>query len=195
MMLDYDIRDRCWWNVSRGGIFPPITHYILLLCNNGSKGAVWQNGVSHEVHVKQRCVTEFLLEEKMSLIDIHWCLLNAYRDWTVGVSTVRQWVVCFSSGDRGSLSLVKIFYKHGMQALVHCWWKFIDNGGDYAEKQCFFLGEFALSSSVIVLSLSTVVSMEINRKHYFQRVLHRNGYPPNNCYTGHWSNITFILFP
>jgi len=50
-----------------------------------------------EVRVKQRCVTEFLHAEKMAPNDIHQCLLNVYGDQTVDVSTVRWWVVCFSS--------------------------------------------------------------------------------------------------
>ena len=41
-----------------------------------------------EVHVKQRCVSEFLPVEKMEPTDIH-CLLNIYWNQTVDVSTVR----------------------------------------------------------------------------------------------------------
>ena len=52
-----------------------------------------------EVHMKQRCVTEFMNEEKMAPIDMHRYLLNVYGDQTVDVSTVRQWVMHFSSGD------------------------------------------------------------------------------------------------
>ena len=49
--------------------------------------------------MKQRCVTEFLHVEKTAPNDIHRHLLNVYEDQTVDVSTVRQWVVRFSSGD------------------------------------------------------------------------------------------------
>ena len=52
-----------------------------------------------EVYMKQRCVTEFFHAEKITLTDIHHCLLNVYGDLTGDVSTVRQWVVCFSSGN------------------------------------------------------------------------------------------------
>ena len=38
--------------------------------------------------------------KKIALIDIHWHLLNAYRDQTVDTSTVRWWVMNFNSGDR-----------------------------------------------------------------------------------------------
>ena len=40
-----------------------------------------------EVHMKQRCVTEFLHVEKSAPTDIHRYLLNTYRDQTVGEST------------------------------------------------------------------------------------------------------------
>jgi len=33
-----------------------------------------------EMHMKQRCVIEFLPEEKMAPTDIHWHLLNIYGD-------------------------------------------------------------------------------------------------------------------
>ena len=52
-----------------------------------------------EVHMKQTFVTEFLHTDKMAPTDIHRHLLNSYRDQTVDVSTVRWWVVHFSSGD------------------------------------------------------------------------------------------------
>ena len=54
-------------------------------------------------------------------------------------------------------------YEHGVQALHHCWWKFIVNGGDYLEK-AFCSWEFTLPKSVIVL-------LDI-RKNYFQNGLH-----------------------
>ena len=43
-----------------------------------------------EVHMKQRCVTEFLHAEKMAPTHIHQHLLNIYGDQTVDASTVRQ---------------------------------------------------------------------------------------------------------
>ena len=52
-----------------------------------------------EVRMKQRCVTEFLHPEKIAPNDIHRRLLNVYGDQTLDVSTVRQWVALFSSGN------------------------------------------------------------------------------------------------
>ena len=53
-----------------------------------------------EVLMKQRCILEFLHMEKMAPTDIHEHLLNFYGDQTVVVSTVRQLVMHFISGDR-----------------------------------------------------------------------------------------------
>jgi len=52
-----------------------------------------------EVRMKQRCVIELLHVQKIAPNDIHRRLLNVYGDQTVDVSTVRQWVAHFSSGD------------------------------------------------------------------------------------------------
>ena len=77
---------------------------------NGSRGTVWQ---------KQRCATEFLHAEKTVSTDVHLHLLNIYGDQTVNVSTVRQWVVRFSSGSRdsGSPPLVQILTNTTYKAL------------------------------------------------------------------------------
>ena len=44
----------------------------------------------------------------MALTDIHQCLLNIDGDQMGGASTMRQWVLCFSSGNSGSPLLVQI---------------------------------------------------------------------------------------
>ena len=55
-----------------------------------------------EMQMKQRCVIESFYEEKMTPFDIHQCLLNICADQTVDVSTVRWWVVHFSSDNSNS---------------------------------------------------------------------------------------------
>ena len=54
-----------------------------------------------EMCLKQRGGIEFLQAEKVAPTDIHQCLLNIYGVQTVDMSTVRQWVVCFSRGKSG----------------------------------------------------------------------------------------------
>ena len=55
-----------------------------------------------EVHMKQKYMAEFLHTEKKKTAsnDINQHLLNFYGEQGVDVSTVRGWVVCFSTGDR-----------------------------------------------------------------------------------------------
>jgi len=73
------------------------------------KGQIERMVSNMQVHTRQRCVTEFILMENTAPIDIQQHLLNVSRDQTVDVSTVRQWVVRFSSGDTGPPPLVQIF--------------------------------------------------------------------------------------
>ena len=61
-----------------------------------------------EVHMKQRGAIGFFHMEKMAPRDIHQHLLNIYGDQPVDVSTVRKWVVHFSSGNSGSPLLVQV---------------------------------------------------------------------------------------
>lgn len=61
-------------------------------------------------------------------------------------------------------------YESCVQALVHLRQKYLASGGKYAERYCF-VAEFSLSNSVILLFVFVVVSLKINRRHYFQRDL------------------------
>ena len=130
--------------------------------------AVWQNCVDMEVHIKQRCGIEFFHAEKVASTDIHWRLLNFYGNQTgcehselIG-GTFWQWVTSNHGSPPGWA-----FNEHSMQALVHSWWNCIANGGDYIEKIAFYSWESALSNWVTVLIVTAVVSMKINRRHYF----------------------------
>jgi len=72
------------------------------------------------------------------------------------IAAVKLWVIPTAAD----------FFMRSMQALVHHWKKCRANDGDYAQKQ-FCSWESALSNNVIVLFVSVVVSMEINRRRYF----------------------------
>ena len=51
IMLAHNIRGGCWWYGSRGWTFPPISHYVLLLCDR------WQQrGTLTEWHLTWECV-------------------------------------------------------------------------------------------------------------------------------------------
>ena len=71
----------------------------------------------------------------MAPIDIHPHSVNVYGGLTVNVSTVRWWW-CISEVARMAVitSAGADSYGSGMQALVHCWQKYITNGGDNVEK-------------------------------------------------------------
>ena len=58
--------------------------------------------------------------------------------------------------------------------LVHHCQKRTVNGSGYVEKYYFIAENLQFLSSVIVLIVSVVVSMEINRRYYFQRDLYTN---------------------
>jgi len=53
-----------------------------------------------KMHMKQKCVTEFLYADKMD--PLTFLTLNSHGDQIVDVSMVRPWGVCFSSGDSSS---------------------------------------------------------------------------------------------
>jgi hypothetical protein len=98
IMLAHDVRGRCWWYGSRCWTFPPIVRKFCCRATEagGQSGKMMSD---MEVHTKQRRVTEFLHADKIAPTDIQWWLLNVYGHQTVDVSTMRWWVVHFSSGD------------------------------------------------------------------------------------------------
>ena len=92
IMLADNIRGGSWWYGSRCWTFPPIFHVV-------TEGQSDRMVSDMEVWMKQRGVMELFHGEKTASIHIHGCFLKVYRDQTVDVSTGRQGVVCFSSGD------------------------------------------------------------------------------------------------
>jgi len=106
---------------------------------------------------------EFLHTEEVVPIGIHQCLVNIYGDQTVDVSTVRWWVACFSSSKSRSPPLVQISVSAAYRLL------FI--GGDYAKRDRFVADNLLYWMALLRSLYFVVVSMEINRRHYFQSSL------------------------
>ena len=81
---------------------------------DGSSWAVWHGSVN-EASVSLNSS----MQEEMAPIDTDTCC----GDQPVDVSAVRQWVVCFVSGDShsGSPLLVQVIKSVALQALVDCW--------------------------------------------------------------------------
>jgi len=87
-----------------------------------------------EVPMRQWCGTDFLPAKRIASTNIHQCLLNIYGDQTVDVTTVRQRVVHFSSGNSGLPPLLQIFTRKSIQALIYDWQKCTANVSDYCKK-------------------------------------------------------------
>ena len=83
----------------------------------------------------------------------------------VDVTQCSSGMACFSNDVSGMKEKVCRFLQERHSGSCSS----LDNGGDCVEKQCFV--EFPLRDSVIVLFVSVVVSVQLNRKNFFQRNL------------------------
>jgi len=110
----------CWLTSSKVNvddvaveIKPPCQYSVTCFyCNTDvSRGAVWQNGIWHESVYEAKVCHWNPPCRKIASIDIRWHLQYISGDQRVDASTVRRWVVLFSSGDRdsGSCPLVHTF--------------------------------------------------------------------------------------
>ena len=123
IMSARNIRDRCWWHGRRAWMFPPVSHYILLLCNRWQQRGgltkwplIWKGRRSKGVSLSS---------------SIHENLLNVYGDPTVQMSTVRWWVVHFSSDDNNVKDKLWVWHAGSCSLLAK---KCIANGDDYVGK-------------------------------------------------------------
>ena len=111
----------CWPTMSEAGVGgmavevePPHQYSIPFCCyaTNGSRRAVWQNGIWHgSADEAKGC--HWVLSCRKNGTDwlFFWCSLKVDGDQPVTVSTVRWWVVHFSSddSDSGSPPQMQIF--------------------------------------------------------------------------------------
>ena len=86
--------------------------YPITFCccvTNWSRGAVWQNSVCHGCAYKPK-VCHWIPPRRKNFTRWHW-LMHANCWWrsNSGCSSVRWWVVCFSSSDSKSPPLEQIF--------------------------------------------------------------------------------------
>ena len=173
----------CWPTTSEvdvGGMAMEVElsqEYSVMFCccvTDGSRGAVWQNGVCHgSAYGAKVCywITTCYSTGKKNdtpwhslMLAEHFWRTNSVCEHSEAMVVVfqqwwqRQWVTSNSSG----------FYSRGKQALVHCRQKFVCNHDWLCWKTVLWSWEFPIS----VLFISIVVSMEINRRHYLQSNLH-----------------------
>ena len=136
----------CWPAMSEvdvGGMtveVEPFHQYSIKFCccaTDGSRGAVWQTGVWRGRAYEAK-TWHWILPCGKDCSDIHQCFLNAAGDQTVDVSTVRQWIACFSSADSDGESCPMVLTFMNMACrLLFIWWKCIANDDEYVEKLSF----------------------------------------------------------
>ena len=154
----------CWSIMSEADIdgmtveVGPTHQYTITCCchvTDGSRRAVWQNGVWDGSAYEAKGCCWIPPCRKSYTINIHWQLLNVYWDRTLDVSIVRSWVAHFNSGDSNVKSHVSDIhadvYKHGMWTLFYYWQKCIANNGDSVEKH--FVADDLLYQLVLLCSL------------------------------------------
>jgi len=164
--LAHSVRDGCWWYDSKGWIFPPIFHYLLLPCDGWQqRGSLtkwrltWKCAWSKDLSLNSSVVGK-----RMAHAEIYQSLLNVCGDQTVDVSTERWWVVCFSNGH---CDLKNKSYSRWPCRFLSVVCRILFITGENAQllvsmlgkKKVFCSWEIALSNSVIVLLVAAVVSM------------------------------------
>lgn len=97
---------------------------ITVYCHmrDGSRGAVCENGYDMEVWMKQRCVSLSSSQKKWHPVTFMETNQWMWAQWGGG------WCVSVVESATGKTSPVggshaDFFYKHGIQALGHCWCK------------------------------------------------------------------------
>ena len=137
--LAHDIRGGCWRYCSRG--WTPTTStpfHVVAVWQMAAEGHNdWHNGIWRGR--VDRCNVWHLIP-LCRKSGIHWYyqhLLNIHGDQTVGVSTVRWWVVHFSSGDSnsGAPLLVQMITNTACRLCSNTMGNCTTNGGDYVEKK------------------------------------------------------------
>ena len=130
----------------------PSPQYSFPFCchmTDGSRGAVWHNGVWHGRAYEAKVPHKFLHVEKMALIDNHQCFLNIDEDQAVDVSTMRWWVVHFNSCN----SNVKATFRMAMRSSHIMKWTVLIHVNQLMVWLCwktvFCSWEFALSTNAI----------------------------------------------
>ena len=130
---------------------PSWKYFITFCCcaTDGSRGAVWQNGVWHG-HVSEAKVKSSMRKQQHLLTVINSC-------WTF--METKQWMRkqwggwwCVQQWWQWDTSAGADFYKCGVKSFVHHYWKCRANGGGCVWKNCF-VAENLLYWIVLLCSL------------------------------------------
>ena len=172
----------CWPTMSEvavGGMaaeVEPSHQYSLTCCcwvTDGSRGAVWHNDIWHgSADEAKRChwippLRKNGTHRHSSMLGEHLWKPNSGCEHTEAVGgAFQQW---WQQWER------QVMFQMAARSCHTTKWRASrsahscesTNSGDYVEKAVFCSWKSALPNSIIVLSVSNVVSMEINRRHYF----------------------------
>ena len=151
-MLAYNIRGGHWWYESRSWTFPPVFRYMLLSCGR------WQQGGSL---TEWRLTCKCTWSKGVSLSSSMW------KKMTPTEHSLMFDEHCWKPNSRCEHSESWTVHECGMWGLLCSWQKYMGSGGDCVERIVFCSWELSLSNDVIVLFVSVLVSMAINRRHDF----------------------------
>jgi len=156
-MLAHDIRGMCWWYGGRGWTFPPIFHYMLLLCDRWHR--MYLTEYLTEWHLTWKCIwskgmglNSSMHKKLHPLISISACWMFLETKHWMWAQWGDAW--CFSTVVTMTVGrlLVQIFLR------VACRLLFIS--GKNAQlmmatmlKNCIFVAETLLYQSVLFCSL------------------------------------------
>jgi len=134
-MLAHSIGDGCWLHGSTGQTFPPIVHYILLLCDRWqSRGALtkwhvtwksgWSKGMSLISSMRRKWHLLTFIDACRIFMDTkQWKWAQWGGGWYISAVVTVTWKTSHFLDGHADL------YEHCMQALVHQQWKCIVNDG------------------------------------------------------------------
>ena len=130
----------CWLTTSEtdgGGVAvevePSHQYPITFYCHVTEWCLTWNRGWSEDGSLNSS-----MWKKKIAPIDVHLCLLNIYGDLTVDASTMRWWVVCFSSGNSSMKDKPHSRQPHRFLRAWHAGsYPCRANGGDCVEKWHF----------------------------------------------------------
>jgi len=171
ILLAHNVRGGCWRYGSRGWTFLTIFYYMLLLCDRWQQRGsltewrftwkcVWNKGMSLNSSMPRRWYPLTFIDSCWTFMETKqwiWAQWGAVCDvfQAVIAATVGHlcWCKCLWAWHADSCSSLAKMHSYS------CWlcWKIL-----------FCSWELAPPSSVIVFFVSVVVSMEINRRYYFQ---------------------------
>ena len=131
-MLVHNIRDRCWRYDSRVWTFPPILHYILLLCDTWKQKdslAKWRLAWKYVFKGMQLNSSMQKRLHSLTFIECQWMLMESNNNYCISAAVITT---------VSHLCWCRFLWSQQQSQ----WQKYIVNGVHYVEKQCFVAENF-----------------------------------------------------